>query len=79
MPRFLLCLLVLAVGASGGVAATATPGTPTPGGASSAATVTPPSITDGTAVATDGPFGGFTLGAGLIAILVAGGYRYLRE
>lgn len=32
-----------------------------------------------TTVATDEPFSGFTLGAGLVAVLVGGAYQYLRD
>ena len=34
---------------------------------------------DTTTVATDEPFSGFTLGAGLVAVMVGGAYQFLRD
>jgi hypothetical protein len=71
------CLLVILAGASPAVATTpeadGTPNTTT-GNATATETATP----DRTGVASDGPFGGFTLGAAILAVVVAGSYRYLR-
>ena len=41
-------------------------------------TTSTPTTPDGTVIASDGTFGGFTLGAAILAVLVAGSYRYLR-
>jgi hypothetical protein len=70
------CLLVVAVFAS---PVAATPTGVADGQRSGNATAAVTATVDGTAVASDDTFGGFTLGAALLAVIVAGSYRYLRD
>lgn len=80
MFRLVCCLLVLAtctspvLGASG-----ATADEPTPEARTVGATPTTSPTPHETVVATDGTFGGFTLGAALLAVVATGSYRYLRD
>jgi hypothetical protein len=71
------CLLVVTVLAFP-VAAAAPTGV-ADGHRSGNATAAVTATVDGTAVASDDTFGGFTLGAALLAVIVAGSYRYLRD
>ncbi|MFB6083035.1 MAG: hypothetical protein ABEJ94_02180 [Halorientalis sp.] len=73
-------LLVVAVLSTGVVASTATaadgPDGRTPGNGTVTATAeTTPAAT---VIASDGTFSGFTLGAAVLAVVLAGSYRYLR-
>ncbi|SEO61489.1 hypothetical protein SAMN05216388_101585 [Halorientalis persicus] len=77
MSRVACCLLViLAVASLLTATAAATPTVATdgqpPGNATETASV------DRTVIASDGTFGGFTVGAAILAVVVAGSYRYLR-
>jgi len=81
--RATCCLLVLVAVLSlpGAASATATvtddPGSRTPGNGTE--TATEPATPEVTVIASDGTFAGFTLGAAILAVVVAGSYRYLRD
>ncbi|SDE81665.1 hypothetical protein [Halorientalis regularis] len=80
MSRLACCLLVILaiVPTAGVVTAGAPDGASTAATTTVNATATETATPDRTVMASDGTFGGFTLGAAILAVLVAGSYRYLR-
>ncbi|AQL41233.1 hypothetical protein BV210_00245 [Halorientalis sp. IM1011] len=80
MFRGTLYLLVIVVVLSPTASATAATVTDDPGGQTpDDGTVTETATPDVTVIATDGAFAGFTLGAAILAVVIAGTYRYLRD
>ncbi|WP_424018970.1 hypothetical protein ACOZ4N_05735 [Halorientalis pallida] len=80
MFRLACCLLVILaiVSTAGVVTGRATDGTSTTAAATDTTTATETATPDRTVMASDGTFGGFTLGAAILAVVAAGSYRYLR-
>ena len=80
MFRGTLYLLEIVVVLSTTVAATPAAVTDDPGGQTpDNGTVTETVTPEVTVIATDGAFAGFTLGAAILAVVIAGTYRYLRD